>query len=1204
MKKLFSDIREFIVKNSPIIFLIAAVIFFVLSLKFSSGTTSLSSETSAIQSKLQQRQMILEEYAYELLSEPLDAWPQYEKLPFDMVLYKYNADTLHSWINLFPIDNDQLFWDEGSYKIHYVDWQNDYSRPLAHIANFEQFINIGSRWYVARLYSKESQKVIAGLLIKTDGSLAEATKVPEINPNLGVKQGFDIEPISGESTNIIVGNQGRVLFSISQDLSATPPSSLSNLAWFSVLFLLLFLLVKFERNRSTLWFIIFLVGITLLRQFCYIIEQNVEPSQIFSPKLYADFSLFDSLGDLLLNNLYVTLIGLAIYIFREKLFAFSSSKWRSLFLKAFLILFCVALFLYINYTLRSLVRNSSIVMELHRITEVNIYTLLCYLSYALLFLVLMLSLQLLCSEFKVKRKRYLFTFQNLLIYTVAVSLYTLFTISLLALKKEANWASLMANKLSIERDLELEMDLRDFEYKLSRDGVFTNYLDMPSQNVRRIEQHFSELYFQRIKQKYLISMTICGANDVVQNGGRMENCLSYFAQMLQQNNAVQISDNSSFFYLSNNSERIGYLGAFYYETSNGPVNLFIQIQTKFKEDGLGYPSLLSGARVANFASVNIPSYYSYSKYYNGKLLLSAGDFSYPQFSSFLEVSKGILRKDGFLHFINQLEEERLVVISRRKLNFFPYFVTFSYLVLFFLAIFLLFIRYRRLRQRTAMALNKTQRKSIRSSLTLFITILITVSLLSCGIGSLIFCLNYYNRINVNQMEEKIQVTQKSLAQFLDYLETFYISNTSTKLFSEANLTDLSRTMDRLAEEIHSDINLWSPKGELIRSTKQDLFSKYTLSSRMNSAAFNKVVRQKQSKFFNKERIGMLKYNSLYSAIYSQKGDLLAVVNVPYFNRDIGLSDDLTPIVAAIINVIILLLLFALFSARVLSRRVTEPLVKISNRMKFMNLSKAPEYIEYKGENELGILVRSYNQMVDSVSESTRQIAQNEREKAWSDMARQIAHEIKNPLTPMKLSIQRLIKLKSNNPDAFDQKFEAISEGLLEQIDILSNTASEFSSYAKFYVEENSEFNLYVVLKEQATMFDTRENIRISFTSDSENAPVFARRGQIVRVVVNLVTNAIQALEQSVEKGFIKISLSSLDGFYSVCVEDNGNGVSPENLPKLFSPNFTTKSSGNGLGLAISKSIIEQSGGAIGHRKSDLGGACFEFTLPKYSSERE
>lgn len=1187
MNNILANIREFFRKNSPILFALLGVVIFIASFRSSLGTTSLSQQSEDLQTTLQQRQKMLEEYAYDLLSQPIDAWPQFKEFPFDMVLYRYNSDTLISWIHEFPIDNDDLSWDAShqSYKIHYVDWQNEFTRPLSHINGAEQYINIGSRWYVARLYSKGSQKVIAALLVKTDPSVAQATGAPEINPRLGVKEGFDIEPVSGESTNIISGTQGRVLFSLTQTVSSTSTSRLSHLVWFSVFFILLSLVIQLARKRSTLWFIIFLVGVTLVRLLCFVIEQNVSPSLMFSPKLYADTLILDSLGDLLLNNLYISLIVLGIYMYRGKLLA-TTTKWGSILIKLFLFVLAIALFFHINYTLRSLVRNSSIVMELHRITEINIYTIVCYVSYALLFIVFMFNLQLLCMAFKVRRRRYLFTIQNMLLYAVIVALYTLFTVSLLSIKKEAKWAALTSNKLAIERDLELEMDLRDFENKLSHDAIFENFLASPNQNLRQIEQRFSELYFQRIKQKYLISMTICSQNDAIQIGSRLENCLTYFANRMEQNNAVQIDDNSSFFYLSNNNGRIGYLGAFYYETPDGPVNMFIEIETKYNEAGLGYPSSLTDTRVANFTTANIPSYYSYAKYYNNKLVLSEGDFSYPQFASALENTKSIIRKDGYLHFINYVDDERLVVISRQRLSHFPYFVSFSYLVLFYVAIFYLIIRYRRLRQRTAVAFKKTRKKSIRNSLTLFITILMTVSLISCGIGSLVFCLNYYNRLSRNQMEEKIQIAQKTLSQFMEYLDQ----------------GDLSRTMDRLAGEIQSDINLWSPKGKLIRSTKQEIFSKYTLSSRMNSTAFCKIVKEKQSKLFNKERIGMLKYNSLYSAVYSQSGELLAVVNVPYFNRDSGLSDDVTQIVAAIINVVILLLLIALFFARVLSRRVTEPLVKISNKMKFMNVSDVPEHIEYKGENELGVLVQSYNQMVDSVSESTRRIAQSEREKAWSDMARQIAHEIKNPLTPMKLSIQRLIKLKSNNPEAFDQKFGAISDGLLEQIDILSNTASEFSSYAKFYVEEGSKFNLYALLKEQATMFDNRENIRISFTSDTENAVVFARRGQIIRVVVNLVTNAIQALEQSVEKGFIKISLAAEDDFYRVSVEDNGNGVSQENLSKLFSPNFTTKSSGNGLGLAISKSIIEQSGGAIGHKKSDLGGACFEFTLPKYSQK--
>lgn len=1197
MNKILADIKRFINRNSPVLLVAAAAILFAVSFKSSSQTPSLAEQSAQLQEKILERQAMLEEYAYTFLDQDLEVWPEFEGFPFDMVLYKYNADTLVSWINEFPVDNDDLSWEASSnHKIHYVDWQNDYTHPLTHITGAEQYINIGSKWYVARMYSKGSQKVIAALLIKTDSDVADATYAHSVNPRLGVKEGFDIEPVGGESTNIIVGSQGRVLFALTQNVGMESGARLSFIVWLALLCLLLALLVWFGRNRSTCWFIVFLCGVTLLRVLCFAVEGYTGESLIFSPKLYADTLLFDSLGDLLLNNLYITLLALSVFMFREKIFA-KNTKWYSLFIKVFLFVLTIGLCIYINYTLRSLVKNSSIVMELHRITEINIYTILCYLSYALLFIVLMFLLQMLCVAFKVSRRRYLFTLQNMLAYIIVISLYTLFTISLLGIRKEAKWAELSSNKLCIERDLELEMDLRDFEKKLSTDVVFENFLDMPSQNVRQIEQRFSELYFQRIKQKYLISMTICRQNEVVQIGSVAEDCLSYFADLMQRYNARQIDDESSFFYLNNYNGRIGYLGAFYYDTQNGPVNLFLEIDTKYNEDGLGYPSRLSDARVANFTSASIPSSYSYSKYYDGKLVLAQGDYAYPQFSSSIENGEGIIRKNGYLHFVNHMEDDRIVIISRPKRSIFPYFVSFSYLVLFFMALFYLVIRYRRVRQRTAYAIKKTQKKSIRSSLTIFITILVTVSLLSCGAGSLIFCLNYYNRLNNVHMEEKIQTVQKSLSQVMNYL--YSTSLPSEYIISENNTNELYRAMDRLAVEIGSDINLWSPSGKLIRSTKQDLFSKYTLSSRMKSEAFNKIVKQKQSKLFNQERIGMMKYNSLYSAVYSQDGKLLAVVNVPYFNRDRGLSDDVTPIVAAIINVIILLLLLALFFARVLSRRVTEPLVKISNKMKFTNVADAPEHIAYKGDNELGILVESYNQMVDSLSESTRRIAQSEREKAWSDMARQIAHEIKNPLTPMKLSIQRLIKLKNNNPDAFDQKFGAISDGLLEQIDILSNTASEFSSYAKFYVEEGSVFNLHPLLKEQVTMFDNRENIRISFTSDNENAVVFARRGQIIRVVVNLVTNAVQALEQSVEKGFIKISLSTEDDCYRVCVEDNGNGVSQENLSKLFSPNFTTKSSGNGLGLAISKSIIEQSGGAISHRKSDLGGACFEFTLPKY-----
>jgi nitrogen fixation/metabolism regulation signal transduction histidine kinase len=411
-------------------------------------------------------------------------------------------------------------------------------------------------------------------------------------------------------------------------------------------------------------------------------------------------------------------------------------------------------------------------------------------------------------------------------------------------------------------------------------------------------------------------------------------------------------------------------------------------------------------------------------------------------------------------------------------------------------------------------------------------------------------------------------------------------------------------MDRLANDTHADINLYDPSGKIIHSTKMDLFRKFILSSRMNPDAYEDIVIRHRSQAFNREKVGAYKYYSLYSPISNYNGKLLAIADIPYFTRGGDLNGDLSYAVATIINVSILLLVVALFFSRLLFSRVTRPLTDLSNKMRSMDVSSAPEHISYTSNDELGLLVDAYNKMVDDVAESTRKMAIAEREKAWSDMARQIAHEIKNPLTPMKLSIQRIMYLKQRNSPGWEDKLDAISRSLLEQIDILSNTASEFSSYAKFYMEDNIAFNLYDVVKEQKDFFDNKENIRISFSYTSDTCMVYARRGQIVRVLVNLISNSIQELENSEGKGFVSLGLSREGDFWKVSVDDNGRGVSPENLEKLFQPNFTTKTSGNGLGLAISRSIIEQSGGKISYSQSELGGACFCFTLPIYQIKEE
>ena len=234
----------------------------------------------------------------------------------------------------------------------------------------------------------------------------------------------------------------------------------------------------------------------------------------------------------------------------------------------------------------------------------------------------------------------------------------------------------------------------------------------------------------------------------------------------------------------------------------------------------------------------------------------------------------------------------------------------------------------------------------------------------------------------------------------------------------------------------------------------------------------------------------------------------------------------------------------------------------------------------------------------------------ERNRAWTEMARQIAHEIKNPLTPIKLQIQRIVRFKSKNDPLWPDKFDAIVPVILDSIDRLTETANEFSNFAKLYGEEAVEIDLDALATDQVALQDSRDGITFQYIG-LKDAVVMGPKPQLTRVFVNLLTNSIQAIEgmrheqeeagQPVTPGkvFLSVRNSSRDGYYDIVFEDNGPGVKDENRVKLFTPNFTTKSSGTGLGLAICKSILDLCGAEISYSTSfALGGACFTIRYPK------
>jgi nitrogen fixation/metabolism regulation signal transduction histidine kinase len=278
-------------------------------------------------------------------------------------------------------------------------------------------------------------------------------------------------------------------------------------------------------------------------------------------------------------------------------------------------------------------------------------------------------------------------------------------------------------------------------------------------------------------------------------------------------------------------------------------------------------------------------------------------------------------------------------------------------------------------------------------------------------------------------------------------------------------------------------------------------------------------------------------------------------------------------------------------------------VVIRENLQKMQLGKRNAPINYKRNDEIGSLVKEYNKKVDELAVSAELLARSERESAWREMAKQVAHEIKNPLTPMKLNIQHLQRARGRGKE-YNEYIERVTSILIEQIDTLSNIATEFSNFAQIPNARNQVFQLAGQMKKVIGLFETHERVSIKFNCEScEDILVNVDREQLSRAVINLIKNAIQSIPED-KTGNITITLSRKENLALIAVADNGNGIPVELRDKLFGPSFTTKTSGMGLGLAIVKNIVENFSGRIWFETEIDKGSTFYFEIPVYEQKTD
>jgi nitrogen fixation/metabolism regulation signal transduction histidine kinase len=404
-------------------------------------------------------------------------------------------------------------------------------------------------------------------------------------------------------------------------------------------------------------------------------------------------------------------------------------------------------------------------------------------------------------------------------------------------------------------------------------------------------------------------------------------------------------------------------------------------------------------------------------------------------------------------------------------------------------------------------------------------------------------------------------------------------------------------LKRSSKIFKTDINFYDPSGFLVATSRPRVFNSGLLGEQMNPESMTAFKIGNKSSFSHTEKIGKLSFVSSYLPFYSTNGFLLGYLNLQQFGQQQESEQQLQQFLLSIIHIFLVLLAISIIIALFISNWLTSPLRMLQRNFASVRLGQTNQRIVYLQEDEIGALVKNYNKKLDELEEAARQLTISERESAWRDVAKQVAHEIKNPLTPMKLSVQHL--LRTFNPEKEDSKERLIRvlESLIEQIDALSHIADEFSNFAKMPPPDFAEMDLLPVIQNVMAIYQQETNAKIELETDLKETHVLADREQMVRVFNNLIKNAIQAIPSD-KNGEIRIRIDAEKENYKIRISDNGIGMEHSQLNRIFVPYFTTKSNGSGLGLAMVKQIIENHNGTITAESAIGTGSSFHLLIPQ------
>ncbi len=1107
----------------------------------------------------------------------------------------------------------------------------------------QSVVKLNNGWYKITNTSINEQKFLGALLIKNEFAYNNEYLPQDFFSSLSLDGSNKISITPGELN--IHAHDGTFLFSIQQEYPTEIKSNQANILFVIfqlTLVLLLSLIIKFYKCYGSIiqrkGFIPYLILadyllLWLLIRFIQIPEILYE-SYIYSPTTFADF-LHASIGELFTNSIFIlfsaftlvsfyknthkdqkdskmrSILGVIFFVF---VFLVSSIVYETLIVSlfknsqisiefgqdfisnptisiiAFVIVSCLSLAMYFigRKTSRYLHKNLK-EAKWNFLIGLAIVISYCIVTYAFLefrfasflfFSVFVFSLILFSN------KAFKLTTVYVVGYLLLFAIYLGFLSSEILISKEREQRIVITEMIANNRDPMAEFVFEGIIEDIYADSALIAAIhhigdgDIEQRIADRIINYFN----QQNVNRFVPYITICDSARLLnlQPGNYLVNCDEYFRDAITESGIK--TGHPDLFFMRNNSVNNTYIINLFFPNNSDQLSkhIYIELVSEFIPEGLGYPELLVD-ETSNLSGTELVNY-SFAKYKNGVLIYKFGDYQYSlnlQNYETIGAGKESFNSNEYNHILIKKNKESSFIISKENKDIIETIAPFSYYFIF-LTLFLFFFY---LITNFSIKIFKVQ-ISFRNRFQFTLLSIILTSFLVIGITTMLYLVHLNDTKNNEILSEKAHSVLIELEH---------------KLANEDHLgPDMYQTLNDLLVKFSlvffSDINLYSLDGRLIASSRLQLFDVGLQSGLMNIAAFDVLANKEKLLFIQNEKLGNYEYLSAYVPFRNAENKLIAYLNLPYFARQTEIQLEITNFLVALVNIYVLFFVIAVLVTIVISRRISKPLQLIRQSIGGIRLGKSNEKINWSRKDEIGELITEYNRMIDELTQSARLLARSERESAWREMAKQVAHEIKNPLTPMKLSVQYLKRAWDEDAKDWDQRLDRFTKTIIEQIDSLSEIASAFSDFAKMPIQKSEFIDIKQIINTALELYKENTDVKFLLHLPEDEYIVRSDKNQMLRVFNNLIKNSIHAIGNK-KGGQVTISIKKSQYEQIVMIADNGDGISDEMADKIFSPNFTTKTGGMGLGLGIVKNIVLNTGGEIWFESELNKGTAFYISFP-------